>query len=395
MTVLKTGSASTIDIIEQIKKILPDIKASLPDDLKINLLNDQSLFVRGAINGVIREGILAAALTGLMILLFLGSWRSTLIITISIPLSVLASIICLSALGETINIMTLGGLALAVGILVDDATVAIENINWHLEHGKEVEAAILDGAQQIAVPALVSTLCICVVFIPMFLLTGVSKFLFVPLAEAVVFAMLASYVLSRTLVPTLAKYWLRLHVAEHVKTSSQNIFIRFQHGFEQRFTAFKNSYHDLLRSAMHHRWALVMVFLVIALTAVPLWPWLGRDFFPAVDGGEIKLHLRARSGTRIEETAKICDAVEDTIKQVIPANELQSIADNIGLPYSGINLSYSTSAPVGPGDADIFISLNKNHHPTEDYVQQLRLKLQDSYPSTSFASFLRILSVRF
>ncbi|MES1191124.1 MAG: efflux RND transporter permease subunit [Steroidobacter sp.] len=385
MTVLKTGSASTIDIIEHIKRLLPRIEASLPDDLKINVMNDQSLFVRGAVNGVIREGILAAALTGLMILLFLGSWRSTLIITISIPLSVLTSIICLSALGETINIMTLGGLALAVGILVDDATVAIENINWHLEHGKDVESAILDGAQQIAVPALVSTLCICIVFVPMFLLTGVSKFLFVPLAEAVVFAMLASYVLSRTLVPTLAKYWLRLHVAEHIKASSNNILIRIQHGFEQRFTAFRSGYHDLLRSAMHHRWGLVMVFMVIGLTAVPLWPWLGRDFFPSVDGGEIKLHLRARSGTRIDETAQICDAVEDTVRQVIPANELQSIADNIGLPYSGINLSYSTSAPVGPGDADIFIALNKDHHPTENYVRQLRMQLQERFPSVSFA----------
>ncbi|HVY21967.1 MAG TPA: efflux RND transporter permease subunit [Steroidobacteraceae bacterium] len=385
MTVLKTGSASTIDIIEHIKRLLPRIEAGLPDDLKINVMNDQSLFVRGAVNGVIREGILAAALTGLMILLFLGSWRSTLIITISIPLSVLTSIICLSALGETINIMTLGGLALAVGILVDDATVAIENINWHLEHGKDVESAILDGAQQIAVPALVSTLCICIVFVPMFLLTGVSKFLFVPLAEAVVFAMLASYVLSRTLVPTLAKYWLRLHVAEHLKASSNNIFIRIQHGFERRFTAFRSGYHDLLRSAMHHRWGLVMVFMVIGLTAVPLWPWLGRDFFPSVDGGEIKLHLRARSGTRIDETAQICDAVEDTVRQVIPANELQSIADNIGLPYSGINLSYSTSAPVGPGDADIFIALNKDHHPTENYVRQLRTRLQERFPSVSFA----------
>jgi len=385
MTVLKTGSASTIDIIDRIKEMLPTIKANLPDDLKINLLDDQSLFVRAAVNGVIREGILAAALTGLMILLFLGSWRSTLIITISIPLSVLVSIICLSAIGETINIMTLGGLALAVGVLVDDATVAIENINWHLEQGKDVETAILDGAQQIAVPALVSTLCICVVFIPMFLLTGVSKFLFVPLAEAVVFAMLASYVLSRTLVPTLAKYWLRLHVAEHIKASSSNFFTRVQHRFEIWFTGFRDDYHELLQSGMRHRWTLIIVFVAISITAAPLWPWLGRDFFPAVDGGSIKLHLRAHSGTRIDETAKICDSVEAIIKQIIPAGELQSVADNIGLPYSGINLSYSTSAPVGSADADIFITLSKDHQPTEKYVKQLRAKLEESFPSVNFA----------
>jgi len=385
MTVLKTGSASTIDIINRIKALLPTIQATLPNDLKIKVLDDQSIFVRAAVNGVVREGVVAAMLTGLMILLFLGSWRSTLIITISIPLSVLASIICLSALGETINIMTLGGLALAVGILVDDATVAIENINWHLEQGKDVDTAILDGAQQIAVPALVSTLCICIVFIPMFLLTGVSKFLFVPLAEAVVFAMLASYVLSRTLVPTLAKYWLRMHVAEHIKDSSTNFCLRLQHGFEQRFTAFRNDYHELLQSGMRHRWTLVIVFALVSATAIPLWPWLGRDFFPTIDGGSIKLHLRARSGTRIDETARICDAVEALVKQTIPANELQSIADNIGLPYSGINLSYTTSAPIGAADADIFIALNKNHHPTAEYVQQLRSSLQNSFPSVTFA----------
>ncbi|HEX2585820.1 MAG TPA: efflux RND transporter permease subunit, partial [Steroidobacteraceae bacterium] len=385
MTVLKTGSASTIDIIDRIKEQLPAIKANLPDDLKIKLLDDQSLFVRAAVNGVIREGILAAALTGLMILLFLGSWRSTLIITISIPLSVLVSIICLSAIGETINIMTLGGLALAVGVLVDDATVAIENINWHLEQGKDVETAILDGAQQIAVPALVSTLCICVVFIPMFLLTGVSKFLFVPLAEAVVFAMLASYVLSRTLVPTLAKYWLRLHVVEHVTSTSSNRFARIQRRFEKWFSGFRDDYHELLHSGMRHRWTLVIVFVAISITAAPLWPWLGRDFFPAVDGGSMKLHLRAQSGTRIDETAKICDSVEALIKEIIPADELQSVADNIGLPYSGINLSYSTSAPVGSADADIFITLSKDHQPTETYIKQLRAKLENNFPSVTFA----------
>jgi len=291
----------------------------------------------------------------------------------------------LSALGETINIMTLGGLALAVGILVDDATVAIENINWHLEQGKEVEAAILDGAQQIAIPAFVSTLCICVVFVPMFLLTGVSKFLFVPLAEAVVFAMLASYVLSRTLVPTLAKYWLRAHVAAPVSAAGSNFFTRWQHGFEQRFSAFRQEYHALLQAGMRRRWSLVTVFLLIAATAIPLGPWLGSDFFPTVDAGQIKLHLRARSGTRIEETAQLCDAVEATIRQIIPAHELESIADNIGLPYSGINLSYSTSAPIGPGDADIFISLSKQHRPSAGYIRQLRSKLLDAYPGVMFA----------
>ena len=386
MSVLKTGSASTLQVIDEVKRLLPGIQTQLPESFRITVTGDQSLFVRAAISGVVREGVVAAALTGLMILLFLSSWRSTLIITISIPLSVLASIICLSAIGETINIMTLGGLALAVGILVDDATVAIENINWHLEQGKEVEPAILDGAQQIALPALVSTLCICVVFVPMFLLSGVSRFLFVPLAEAVVFAMIASYVLSRTLVPTLAKYWLHKHVPEHLAGATTNVFQRFQRGFEHRFAAVRNGYHELLGTALQHRPAFALVFIAIGATAFLLLPWLGRDFFPTVDAGQVRLHLRARSGTRLEETARLCDAVEAGIRQIIPPQELDSLIDNIGVPYSGINLSYSTSAPVGPGDADIMIALREGHRrPTAEYVRMLRAQLRDEFPGTSFA----------
>jgi multidrug efflux pump subunit AcrB len=386
MTVLKTGSTSTLQVIDRIKQLMPAVARQAPASLHVDLIGDQSIFVRAAVNGVIREGIIAAALTGLMILLFLGSWRSTLIITISIPLSVLTSIICLSAIGETINIMTLGGLALAVGILVDDATVAIENINWHLEQGKEVEAAILDGAHQISVPALVSTLCICVVFVPMFLLTGVSRFLFVPLAEAVVFAMLASYVLSRTLVPTLAKYWLHKHVPQRVGAAGRNAYERFQREFERRFAAFRGAYHELLQSALHHSLAFTLAFMAIGATAFLLLPWLGRDFFPTVDAGEVRLHLRASSGTRIEQTAILCDAVEEEIRRIIPPSELASLIDNIGVPYSGINLSYSTSAPVGPGDADVMIALRAgHHHATADYVRKLRVQLRDKFPGTTFA----------
>jgi len=391
MSVLKTGSASTLDIINSIKAKLPQIRASLPPDLSIQAIGDQSIFVRGAISGVIREAVIAAALTGLMILLFLGSWRSTLIITISIPLSILASIICLSALGETINIMTLGGLALAVGILVDDATVTIENINWHLEHGKDVEAAILDGAAQIALPALVSTLAICIVFIPMFLLAGIAKFLFVPLAEAVVFAMLASYLLSRTLVPTLSKYWLKPHDPE-AHANPRGAMARFQAGFERRFETLRGHYHALMEAALHSGFRFASIFLLVmvatALIAFPMGrylPGLGQDFFPTVDAGQIKLHLRARTGTRIEETAALADAVEASIRETIPANELETVVDNIGLPYSGINTAYSTSAAVGPGDADIFITLNEKHAPTADYVRDLRNKLTQAFPSTSFA----------
>jgi multidrug efflux pump subunit AcrB len=390
MNVLKTGNASTIDIIDGIKQKLPQIRASLPPELKIAATSDQSVFVRSAIDGVIREAAIAAALTGLLILLFLGSWRSTLIITISIPLSILASIACLSAIGQTINIMTLGGLALAVGILVDDATVTIENINYHLESGKDVETAILDGAQQIALPALVSTLCICIVFIPMFLLAGIAKFLFIPLAEAVVFAMLASYLLSRTLVPTLAKFWLRAHDKGSGERAA-GMLTRWQRAFERQFERARDRYKKLLESALKAGPRFAVGFLACmaatALLAFPLGPLpgLGQDFFPSVDGGQIKLHMRTQSGTRIEETAAQCDAVEATIRQIIPASEILNVVDNIGLPYSGINLAYSTSAPIGPADADIYVNLTPHHKPTAGYVQALRTKLAAAYPSSTFA----------
>jgi multidrug efflux pump subunit AcrB len=390
MSVLKTGKASTIDIINSINQKLPQIRASLPSALTIKAISDQSVFVRAAISGVIREAVIAGALTGLLILLFLGSWRSTLIITISIPLSILASIFCLSALGETINIMTLGGLALAVGILVDDATVTIENINYQLEQGKEVEVAILDGAHQIALPALVSTLSICIVFVPMFLLAGIAKFLFIPLAEAVVFAMLWSYILSRTLVPTLAKFWLKKHEARAPR-QDRNVLSRFQEGFERRFERMRTGYRVLLAAAVHSGPRFAAIFLAAmaatALLAFPLGPLpgLGQDFFPSVDGGQIKLHMRARTGTRIEETAALCDAVEATIRDVIPADQVVNVVDNLGLPYSGINLAYSTSAPVGPGDADIYVNLADGHRPTAEYVKLLRSKFATTYPSATFA----------
>jgi multidrug efflux pump subunit AcrB len=390
MSVLKSGTSSTLDVINAIKQKLPQIRATLPSSLKIEAIGDQSLFVRSAIDGVVREAVIAAALTGLMILLFLGSWRSTLIISLSIPLSILASIACLAALGQTINIMTLGGLALAVGILVDDATVTIENINWHLEQGEDVEPAILSGANQIALPALVSTLAICIVFVPMFLLAGIAKYLFVPLAEAVVFAMLASYLLSRTLVPTLSMYWLQKH--EDGAKQQQGFFKRWQVRFEKGFENVRERYHNLLERALRNQGRFAAIFFAAmagsAILAFPLGtylPGLGQDFFPIVDSGQIKLHLRARTGLRIEETAALCDSVEALIRQTIPASELESIVDNIGLPYSGINLTYSTSAPVGPSDADIFVALKPKHHPSADYQSDLRRILGRNYPSTTFA----------
>ncbi|HEY3786059.1 MAG TPA: efflux RND transporter permease subunit [Steroidobacteraceae bacterium] len=390
MTVLKLGKASTLDVINSIKEKLPQIREMVPPQLKIEPIGDQSIFVRAAISGVAREATIAATLTGLMILLFLGSWRSTIIIFISIPLSILASIACLAALGETINIMTLGGLALAVGILVDDATVTIENINSHLEEGEEVEHSILHGAQQIALPALVSTLSICIVFVPMFMLAGIAKFLFVPLAEAVVFAMLASYLLSRTLVPTLSKYWLTTH--EHESTARGGRLARFQAAFERGFTRTREHYHAFLEMALRGGGRFAAIFLAAmiasAILAFPFGrylPGLGQDFFPSVDSGQIKLHFRARTGLRIEETAALCDRVEAFIRRIIPASELESIVDNIGLPYSGINLSYSTSAPVGPSDADIFIALKKDHHATVDYMRTLRAQLNTNFPSVSFS----------
>jgi multidrug efflux pump subunit AcrB len=389
ITVLKAGQASTLSIIAGIKSLLPQIQAALPPELHIVPLADQSLFVRASIEGVLKEASIAACLTGLMILLFLGNWRSTVIIAVSIPLSILTSIIVMSALGETINIMTLGGLALAVGILVDDATVEIENINRNLAQGKEVEHAILDGAQQIAVPAFVSTLAICIVFVPMFFLSGVARYLFVPLAEAVVFAMMASYLLSRTLVPTMAKYLLRGHEAETLAANqSRNPLVAMQIKFEEAFERFREGYHGLLERCLHHERAFLSVFLGVCLASLAfLIPWLGQDFFPAVDAGQFKLHLRARTGTRIEETARLADLVEQSIREQIPPKEITSIIDNIGLPYSGINLSYSNSAPIGPADADIMVSLSEGHRPTAQYVHDLRLRLPQEFPGATF-SFL-------
>lgn len=384
MSVLKTGSASTLNIINSIKSLLPSVRADMPDGMHLHAVGDQSLFVKAAVAGVIREGLIAAALTALMILLFLGSWRSTLIIAVSIPLSVLVSLSVLAALGETINIMTLGGLALAVGILVDDATVAIENINWHLEQGKDPETAILDGARQIAMPSLVSTLAICIVFVPMFLLTGVAHYLFVPLAEAVVFAMLASWILSRTLVPTLAHYWLQAHQAIKVASHWGG---RLQQRFENGFERFRNHYHEVLENLLHRPRRFALGFYGFIFLSFALYPWLGENFFPEVDAGQIKLHIRAPSGTRIEDTTALCDEIENDIRRHLAAHELHNMVDVVGLPYSGINLAYSTSAPIGPGDADIFVTLAENHRPTASVVAQLRRSLKADFPATTF-SFL-------
>ena len=382
ISILKAGNASTIDVVKGIRGLLPRLAQTLPPELKIQPLADQSLFVSAAVSGVIREAVIAACLTALMILLFLGSWRSTLIIAVSIPLSILTSVIILSFLGETINIMTLGGLALAVGILVDDATVTIENIERYLEDGHEKRQAILDGAAQIAVPALVSTLCICIVFLPMFFLTGVSRYLFVPLAEAVVFAMLASYVLSRTLVPTLAMYLLKSHKGQI--RASHNVLARFQKGFERGFERARKSYQGLLSGLVERRLVFIPVFLACCLAAFLLAPFLGQNFFPSSDNGQFILHVRARSGTRIEETARLCDLVETSIRRQVPESEMDDVLDNIGLPYSTINYMHSTSGLIGAGDADILVSLKEKHHPTEDYVRNLRTTLPREFPGTTF-----------
>ena len=387
MSIMKTGSASTLEIIKGIKERLEYTRGQLPPQLHINALADQSIFVRGAINGVLREAIIAACLTAVMILVFLGSWRSTVIIAVSIPLSILCSITMLAVLHETINIMTLGGLALAVGILVDDATVEIENINRNLEMGKEIEQAILDGAAQIATPALVSCLSICIVFVPMFLLSGVARYLFVPFAESVVFAMLASYLLSRTVVPTMAKYLLQEHddAAVARKSISRNPFVRFQSAFERGFAKLRKDYVRLLTLCLDHSAVFLAAFLLFAVgSLLVLTPWLGQDFFPAVDAGQFKIHVRARTGTRIEETAALCDHIDQTIREHIPSNQIVTIVDNVGLPYSGLNLSYSTSAPIGPADADIQVQLSPKHRPTEEYVDELRDVLARNYPGTIF-----------
>ncbi len=388
LTIQKAGDASTLNVISGIKALLPQIATTVPLQLKMTPLADQSIFVRGAISGVVRETLIAACLTAFMILTFLGSWRSTVIIATSIPLAILTSIITLSAIGQTINIMTLGGLALAVGILVDDATVEVENINRNreAEPDKDMDEVVLDSASQIATPAFVSTLSICIVFAPMFLLSGVARYLFVPLAEAVVFAMLASYFLSRTIVPTMAKYLLRGEKHEAGDAPSRNRLVRFQKSFEEGFEKFRRSYRGVLEFSLHHRRAFLITFFAASLGSVAiLVPWLGRDFFPSVDSGSFKLHLRAPTGMRIEETANLCDLVEQSIRKQIPADEVHNVIDNIGLPYSGINLSYSNSAPVGTSDADILVTLSANHHPTDDYIQQLRLTLPRQFPGVTFA----------
>jgi multidrug efflux pump subunit AcrB len=388
VTIEKAGDASTLNVISGIKSILPRIAATVPPQLKMSPLADQSIFVKGAISGVVREALIAACLTAFMILMFLGSWRSTLIIATSIPLAILTSIIVLSVTGETINIMTLGGLALAVGILVDDATVEVENINRNLEAepDKNMDEVVLDSAMQIATPAFVATLSICIVFAPMFLLSGVAKYLFLPLAKAVVFAMLASYVLSRTIVPTMAKYLLRHQKAIDGNAPSRNPLTRFQRWFEAGFERFRAAYRTLLALALNHRRAFLVTFFAACLASLAIIvPFLGQNFFPSVDAGSFTLHLRARTGLRIEDTAFLCDEVENSIRSKIPPTELSSIIDNIGLPYSGINLSYSNSAPVGASDADILVTLAPKHHPTADYVQQLRMSLAKEFPGVIFA----------
>jgi len=388
LTIQKAGNASTLNVISGIKALLPQIKSTVPQQLQISPLADQSIFVRGAISGVVRETLIAACLTAFMILVFLGSWRSTLIIATSIPLAILTSIIVLSVLGQTINIMTLGGLALAVGILVDDATVEVENINRNreAEPEKDLDGVVLDSASQIATPAFVSTLSICIVFAPMFLLSGVARYLFVPLAESVVFAMLASYVLSRTIVPTMAKYLLRGETGEDKGSHVSNPLVRLQKRFEEAFEKFRGSYRRMLEFCLDHRRIFLIAFFASCLGSLAiLLPWLGRDFFPSVDSGTFKLHLRAPTGMRIEETANLCDQVEQSIRQQIPAGEIHNVIDNIGLPYSGINLSYSNSAPVGSSDADILVTLSANHHPTDKYIQQLRLALPKQFPGVTFA----------
>src|SRR5882757_4237978 len=381
----KSGNASTLAIIAQVKAMLPQIAAGLPKALGIQPVSDQSVFVSSAVSGVVREALIAAALTGLMILLFLANWRATLIIAVTIPLSILTSLIALSALGQSINIMTLGGLALAVGILVDDATVAIENISHHLEAGTEKREAIVLASAQIAVPTLVSTLSICIVFIPMFLLSGVARYLFVPLGEAVLFAMLASYFFSRTLIPTLAMYLLRS--AAHTSADAGKPlgpFMRFQRGFERGFEKFRDFYRGRLEWGLARPRALGLGFLGVCLATAMLVPFLGQDFFPTSDTGEIRLHLRAKTGTRIEEAARITDNVETRIRSLIPKAELGSILDNIGLPVSGINLTYDSASPIGNADADVLVTLNAKHRPTAQYVQTLRTALNTDFPGVSF-----------
>jgi multidrug efflux pump subunit AcrB len=389
MTIQKAGSVSTLDVINGVKALLPKIRASLPPGLDIKAVGDQSAFVQASVDSVLREGAIAAALTGLMILLFLGSWRSTTIILISIPLAVLGSIATLSATGETINVMTLGGLALAVGILVDDATVTIENINYHLEQGKEIELAIMDGARQIVIPATVSLLCICIVFVPMFGLGGVSGYLFRPMAKAVVFALVFSYILSRTLVNTLARYLLAAQASDHEHgehPQSRNPLVRFQRGFEHRFEKIRAGYRNLLLLALGRGWTFIIGFLLVVLASFSLLPFLGQNFFPSIESDQIRMHIRAQVGTRIEETASLCDNIEAAIRQIVPPDALDNIVDNIGLPISGINVAYANSGTIGESDADILISMKHGmSKETDGYLEALREKLPRLFPGTTFA----------
>jgi CzcA family heavy metal efflux pump len=395
MTILKAGSASTLDIIDGVKSLLPRVQESLPSSLNLRAVGDQSVFVKAAVFGVIREAVLAAALVGLMILMFLGSWRSTVIILIEIPLAILFSLTALSMLGETINVMTLGGLALAVGILVDDGTVTIENINYHLEQGKEIEPAILDGAQQIVIPAFVTLLCLCIVFVPMFQLGGVAGYLFRPLAQAVVFALVGSFILSRTLVPTMANYLMRGHhtVESHIghghvpPPRSRNPLLRFQQAFETRFERFRERYRALLTAALGRPKTFMAAFLACVLLSFALAPFLGSNFFPAVDSGQILMHVRAQPGTRIEETARLFEQIEQTVRSIIPPAQLDNIVDNIGLPFSGINMAYQNTGTIGPEDGDALISLKEDHDPTAGYIKALRTVLPQKFPGTTF-SFL-------
>lgn len=391
MSVLKNGATSTLAIVAGIKDKLAEIKPTLPDELEVRAINDQSIFVSAAIEGVVLEGCIAAALTSIMILLFLGSWRSTVIIAISIPLSILGAIAGLAMIGETLNIMTLGGLALAVGILVDDATVTIENINWHLEQGKPVEPAILDGARQIVTPAFVSLLCICIVFVPMFFLEGVSRFLFVPMAEAVMFAMVSSFILSRTLVPTMAKYLLKphaphtdLHGNDESLPPSRNPLVRFQRGFEARFEHFRDGYRGVLLLMLANRRKFIAVFLAFVMLSFALVPFLGRNFFPDVDGGQILMHVRVPVGTRLEETSARFANIQAAVRNIIPPHEIETLVDNIGLPISSINLTYNNTGVMGVQDGDIQIALTREHKPTAEYVKKLREELPRLFPDTTF-----------
>ena len=385
LDIQKTGSASTLDIVQGVKNKIPDLKQTLPPALGVSMLSDQSIFVTGAIEGVVREAVIAACLTAIMILLFLGDWKSTLIIAISIPLAILTSIAVLSAIGETLNIMTLGGLALAVGILVDDATVTIENIDRHLAEGKPPLDAIRDGAAQIALPALVSTLCICIVFVPIFFLSGVAKYLFSPLAEAVIFAMLASYILSRTLIPTLAMYWMKGHNKPSDPGKESKTFwlfawfSGFHRSFENRFERFREGYRDLLSFGLRNAGKLVALVLGFTAVTMVLFPFLGQDFFPSVDAGAFDMHVRMKAGTRIEETARSVDQIEQMIRQVIPANQLQGIIDNLGIPYSGINTSYNNTGTMSAADGDILVSLNQNHTPTNKFIEAIRTRMQHDF----------------